>query len=43
MAVQLTIVGLGQIGTSVGLALADQTELLYRVGHDLDGQVIRHP
>lgn len=36
MAVQITIVGLGQIGTSVGLALADQTELLYRLGHDRD-------
>jgi prephenate dehydrogenase len=34
MVVQLTIVGLGQIGTSVGLALADQTEVIYRVGHD---------
>ena len=41
MAVQLTIVGLGQIGTSVGLALADQTELLYRVGHDLDVRIAR--
>ena len=36
MAVQITIVGLGQIGTSVGLALADQTEFLYRLGHDRD-------
>jgi len=36
MAVQITIVGLGQIGTSVGLALADQSELLYRLGHDRD-------
>lgn len=34
MTVQLTIIGLGQIGTSVGLALADQTEVIYRVGHD---------
>jgi prephenate dehydrogenase len=34
MAIQLTIVGLGRIGTSVGLALADQTEVIYRVGHD---------
>jgi prephenate dehydrogenase len=34
MAVQLTIVGLGQIGTSVGLALADQSQVIYRVGHD---------
>ena len=41
MAVQLTIVGLGQIGTSVGLALADQTELLYRVGHDLEVRIAR--
>ncbi len=36
MAVRLTIVGLGQIGTSVGLALGDQTEVIYRVGHDRD-------
>ncbi len=34
MAIQITIVGLGQIGTSMGLALANQTELLRRVGHD---------
>lgn len=34
MAVNITIIGLGQIGTSVGLALADQTELVYRLGHD---------
>jgi prephenate dehydrogenase len=34
MAVQLTIVGLGQIGTSVGLALAEEGERIYRMGHD---------
>ena len=34
MTVQLTIVGLGQIGTSVGLALADQSEVIHRIGHD---------
>lgn len=34
MTVQITIIGLGQIGTSVGLALADHTDLVYRVGHD---------
>ncbi len=34
MAVNITIIGLGQIGTSVGLALADKTELVYRLGHD---------
>jgi prephenate dehydrogenase len=41
MAVQLTIIGLGQVGTSVGLALADQTELLYRVGHDKEIRAAR--
>lgn len=34
MTVQITIVGLGQIGTSIGLALADHKELVRRVGHD---------
>lgn len=34
MAVQLTIIGLGQIGTSIGLALADHGEVITRVGHD---------
>ena len=42
MTVQLTIVGLGQIGTSVGLALEDQTELIYRVGHDREIRAARH-
>lgn len=36
MTVQITILGLGQIGGSIGLALAEQKELLTRVGHDLD-------
>ncbi len=36
MTVQITIIGLGQIGTSVGLALAEHTKLLKRVGHDVD-------
>ena len=34
MTVNLTIIGLGQIGTSVGLALADQSEVVFRLGHD---------
>jgi prephenate dehydrogenase len=34
MPVQLTIVGLGQIGTSVGLALAGKKDLILRMGHD---------
>lgn len=34
MTIQITIIGLGQIGASAGLALAGQGELLRRVGHD---------
>jgi len=34
MTVEITIVGLGQIGTSIGLALAEHTNLLKRMGHD---------
>lgn len=41
MAVQLTIVGMGLIGTSVGLALADKTELIHRVGHDRELGIAR--
>lgn len=36
MAIQITIIGLGQIGTSIGLALADHPGLITRVGHDRD-------
>lgn len=39
MTVQITIIGLGQIGASIGLALADHKELLYRVGHDRDFKI----
>lgn len=34
MTVKLTVIGLGQIGTSIGLALADETQQITRVGHD---------
>ena len=34
MAIKITLIGLGKIGTSVGLALAKHTEKIYRVGHD---------
>lgn len=34
MTIQITIIGLGQIGTSIGLSLASQTERIKRVGHD---------
>jgi prephenate dehydrogenase len=36
MTVQITIVGLGQVGASAGLALAEHKNLLHRVGHDKD-------
>jgi len=36
MTVQITILGMGQIGTSIGLALAEHKELVLRVGHDKD-------
>lgn len=35
MPVKITIIGLGKIGTSVGLALSKHTNQLYRVGHDI--------
>ena len=34
MTIQITIVGLGQIGGSIGLALSEKQDLLHRVGHD---------
>ena len=34
MTIQITIIGLGQIGASVGLALAGKGDSLVRVGHD---------
>ena len=34
MKIQFTILGLGQIGTSVGMVLADHKEQFVRVGHD---------
>jgi prephenate dehydrogenase len=34
MTIQLTILGLGQIGTSVGMALSEHKDAILRVGHD---------
>ena len=34
MTVQITIIGMGQVGTSIGLALAQHSDLVFRVGHD---------
>ena len=36
MTIQISIIGLGQIGASIGLALKDKKDLLLRVGHDID-------
>lgn len=40
MSVQITIIGLGQVGSSIGLALAEQKSIK-RVGHDKDYQTAR--
>jgi prephenate dehydrogenase len=41
MPVQVTILGLGQIGKSIGLALASHGERVLRVGHDRDPEITR--
>ncbi len=41
MTVKLTIIGLGRIGASMGLALTEQTHQIERVGHDLDPSIAR--
>ncbi len=39
MTTQITVIGLGQIGASIGLALAEHAERLVRVGHDRERDV----
>ncbi len=39
MTVQITIIGTGQIGASIGLALGEHKDLFVRVGHDKDVRV----
>ena len=41
MTVKVTILGLGQIGSSIGLALAPKKEKITRVGHDTDSDTTR--
>ncbi|GAB4503358.1 MAG: hypothetical protein Fur0043_03500 [Anaerolineales bacterium] len=41
MSIQVTIIGLGQVGASVGLALEKHRSMLRRVGHDKDPQTAR--
>jgi prephenate dehydrogenase len=38
MPIQITIIGLGQTGISLGLALAKHTDKVFRVGHDREYQ-----
>jgi prephenate dehydrogenase len=40
MTVQITVIGLGQIGTSIGLALSGREELVHRTGHDREMAVM---
>ena len=41
MSTQITIIGLGQIGASIGMALKDKKTSLHRVGYDKDQGVAR--
>jgi prephenate dehydrogenase len=41
MTIQISLIGLGQIGTSIGLALKDHKDLVRRVGNDREGSIAR--
>lgn len=41
MAIQISIIGLGQMGGSMGLALARHSEKIKRLGHDKDIEIAR--
>lgn len=41
MTVQITIIGMGQIGTSIGLCLSKHSDLVERVGHDKEIGIAR--
>jgi prephenate dehydrogenase len=40
MKIQMTLIGLGQIGTSIGMALTEKSDLIYRVGYDVNPKVM---
>lgn len=42
MTVQITIIGTGQIGASIGLALEGNKDMFVRVGHDKDIRIANH-
>jgi len=39
--IQITIIGLGQIGASIGLALGEHSDLVKRIGSDQDGNTVK--
>jgi len=41
MTIRITIIGLGQIGASIGLALAEQGDMFHRTGHDRNLETAR--
>lgn len=41
MTIKMTIIGLGQIGASIGLGLSEQKEKIQRIGHDIKSDVMR--
>lgn len=41
MTVEITIIGLGQIGASIGLALEGHKDIVHRIGHDKEPAVSR--
>jgi prephenate dehydrogenase len=41
MAIQVTLIGLGQIGASFGMAMANQKNPIQRVGHDREPSIAR--
>jgi prephenate dehydrogenase len=41
MKIQVTIIGLGQIGASIGMALAKKADMIERIGYDVDPKVMR--
>jgi len=41
MTIQITILGLGQVGTSIGLALAEKKDAIVRMGNDREPSITR--
>ncbi len=41
MGLQITILGLGQIGTSIGMILGENKDQIHRVGHDKSQEAVR--